>query len=66
MQPIHPEIQLLLAGERIERLMQSASPGGRRAGTRLRIGGWLVRAGLRLAPELDQRGERYRARPALR
>jgi hypothetical protein len=66
MQPIHPEVQQLLAAEHIESLNQSWT-SGRGAGTRVRVGRWLVRAGLRLTPELTQRGERsYRARPALR
>jgi hypothetical protein len=65
-QPIHPELQRLLADERVEALRQSMGAKDR-AGARLRVGRWLVGAGLRLAPELKQRGERgYRPRPALR
>jgi len=66
MQPIHPELQRLLADERVEALTRSMTPNDG-AGARLVVGRLLVRAGLRLAPELRQRGERgYRPRPLLR
>ena len=66
MQPIHPELQRLLADEHVETLKRAMGTSDG-AGARLRVGRWLVRAGLRLAPELKQRGERtYRTRPVLR
>ena len=66
MEPMHPELRRLLADEHVEQLRQAM--GGRgRVGARLRVARWLVGAGLRLAPELKQRGERgYRTRPVLR
>ena len=66
MEPMHPELRRLLADERVEQLRQAMAGRGR-VGARLRVARWLVGAGLRLAPELKQRGERsYRARPVLR
>ena len=65
-QPIHPELQGLLAAERVESLRRSMATNDG-VGARRRLGEWLVRAGLRLAPELKQRGERgVRTRPVLR
>ena len=51
MHPMDVAGRKLLALERFDALERDARPSMRRAGARRRVGGLLVAAGLRLAPE---------------
>ena len=55
MLPTHPEVLNLLAEGRLESVRGQVASARERSGLRRRAGGWLVAAGLKLAPELRQK-----------